>query len=93
MITIPLSLDQIEKYKDLSHCMEVHNEGIVLAWQARFKENTIFIGVAGTKAFYGDKQPNKNEEFSKNRNLVQLNMINNVLPEFIPNVFQKLDLG
>lgn len=83
MITIPLSSEEIDQYKTFSHCMEVHNEGIVLAWQARFKENSIFIGVAGTKAFYGDKQPNKNEEFAKNRNLVQLNMINNVLPQFI----------
>ncbi len=63
--------------------MEVHKEGIVLAWQARLKENSIFIGVAGTKAFYGNQQPNKQEEFAKNRNLVQLNMINQVLPEFI----------
>lgn len=83
LISIPLSKDQIEIYKDFSHCMEVRNEGIGLAWQARFKENSIFIGVAGTKAFYGDKQPNKDEEFANNRNLVQLNMINDVLPEFI----------
>ncbi len=83
LITIPLSPDQIERYRDFSHCMEVHNEGIVLAWQARFKEDNIFIGVGGTKAFYGDKQPNKDEDFAKNRNLLQLNMINNVLPEFI----------
>ena len=83
LITIPLSSDQIERYKDFSHCMEVHKEGIVLAWQARFKENNIFIGVAGTKAFYAEKQPLKDEEFAKNRNLVQLNMINDVLPKFI----------
>jgi hypothetical protein len=83
LITIPLAKDQIELYKTFSHCMEVHNEGIVLAWQARFKENSIFIGVAGTKVFYGDKQPNIEDDFAKNRNLVQLNMINNVLPEFI----------
>lgn len=82
-ISIPLSKDQMERYKNFSHCMEVHNEGIVLAWQARFKENNIFIGVAGTKAFYGDKEPNNDEQFATNRNLVQLNMINNVLPEFI----------
>lgn len=83
MMNIPLNGEQIEMYKTFSHCMEVHNVGIVLAWQARFKDNGIFIGVAGTKAFYGDKQPNKTEEFSRNRNLVQLNMINQVLPEFI----------
>jgi hypothetical protein len=83
LITIPLTADQIDRYQDFSHCMEVHKEGIVLAWQARFKESHIHIGVAGTKAFYGEKQPQKNEEFAKNRNLVQLNIINNVLPEFI----------
>lgn len=87
LMNIPLSKDQIEKYKNFSHCMEVHNEGIVLAWQARFKEDNIFIGVAGTKSFYGDKQPNKDEAFAKNRNLVQLNMVNNVLPEFISLAF------
>jgi len=69
--------------KDFSHCMEVHNEGIVLAWQARAKEKSIFISVAGTKSFYGDVLPTKQENFAKNRNLVQLNMINEVLPEFI----------
>ncbi len=83
LISIPLPNDQIEMYKNFSHCMEVHNEGIVLAWQARCKEDNIFIGVAGTKAFYGDKQPNKDEDFAKNRNLLQLNMVNDVLPEFI----------
>lgn len=83
MINIPISEELADMYKNFSHCMEVHNEGIVLAWQARLKENSIFIGVAGTKAFYGERQPNKNEEFAKNRNLVQLNMINNVLPELI----------
>lgn len=83
LITIPLSEDQVKTYKNFSHCMEVHNEGIVLAWQARLKENNIVIGVAGTKSFYGDKQPNQNEEFATNRNLLQLNMINHVLPKFI----------
>jgi hypothetical protein len=83
LLSIPLAKDQIEKYRDFSHCMEVHNVGIVLAWQARFKDDGIFIGVAGTKAFYGDKQPDKQEDFAKNRNLVQLNMVNQVLPEFI----------
>ncbi len=83
LMSFPLSPDQIDKYKNFSHCMEVHSDGIVLAWQARFKENSIFIGVAGTKAFYGDVQPGVDEEFATNRNQVQLNMVNNVLPEFI----------
>jgi hypothetical protein len=83
LLRIPLTESQQEKYKHFSHCMEVHGEGIVLAWQARYKEGELFIGVAGTKAFYGDKQPRKEEEFAKNRNLVQLNMINEVLPQFV----------
>jgi len=83
LITVPLLQDQIEKYRNFSHCMEVHNEGIVLAWQARFKNDALFIGVAGTKAFYGDKQPHKDEAFAQNRNLVQINMVNQVLPEMI----------
>ena len=71
-MNIPIS--KVENYKDFSHCMEVHNEGIVLAWQARCMEDKIFIGVAGTKAFYGDCLPGKDESFAKNRNLVQLNI-------------------
>jgi len=63
--------------------MEVHQEGVVLAWQARFRDNKIFIGVAGTKAFYSDQKPHKDQAFAKNRNLLQLNMVNDVLPEFI----------
>ncbi|HEX4045450.1 MAG TPA: hypothetical protein VHZ76_07290 [Gammaproteobacteria bacterium] len=39
--------------------------------------------VAGTKSFYSDQKPHKNQAFAKNRNLLQLNMINDVLPEFI----------
>ncbi len=82
-LTIPISEDKIEVYKTFNHCMEVHQEGVVLAWQARFLNGNIFIGVAGTKAFYGDQQPTKDHAFAKDRNLLQLNMINNVLPEFI----------
>lgn len=87
MLNIPASADQLQQYQSFSHCMEVHNEGIVLAWQARVKENCIFIGVAGTKAFYADRLPNLDEDFATNRNLVQLNKINNVLPEFISLAF------
>lgn len=82
-ITIPLREAQIELYKPFSHCMEVHGEGIVLSWQARMKDNALFIGVGGTKAFYGDRQPHVDETFAKDRNLLQLNIINDVLPEFI----------
>lgn len=82
-LKIPLSYEQMEHYKNLSHCMEVHSEGIVLAWQANCKENTLTIGVGGTKAFYGDRQPALHEEFAVDRNLVQLNVINTILPDCI----------
>jgi hypothetical protein len=83
LFNIPIPADKLEQYKQFNHCMEVHQEGVVLAWQARFRDNKIYIGVAGTKAFYGDKKPHKDEEFATNRNLLQLNMVNDVLPEFI----------
>jgi hypothetical protein len=82
-LVIPIPEDKLALYQTFNHCMEVHQEGVVLAWQARFHENNILIGVGGTKAFYGDRQPKIEHAFARNRNLLQLNMINNVLPEFI----------
>lgn len=89
MLEIPLTIEKIEQYSQFNHCMEVHQTGVVLAWQARLKENKIVIGVAGTKAFYGDQKPNENQAFAKDRNLLQLNMINDVLPEFISLALQR----
>jgi len=83
LLTIDIPEEKLKKYAQFNHCMEVHQEGVVLAWQARFRDNKIFIGVAGTKAFYSDQKPNKDQAFAKNRNLLQLTMINDVLPEFI----------
>jgi len=83
MFTIDIPKSKMLSCAKFRHCMEVHQEGVVLAWQARFRDNKIFIAVAGTKAFYSDRKPNKNEDFAKNRNLLQLNMVNDVLPEFI----------
>jgi hypothetical protein len=82
-LNIPITTDKIDKYKTFNHCMEVHREGVVLAWQARYRDGKIFIAVAGTKAFYADQKPHKDQDFAKNRNLLQFNMINDVLPEFI----------
>ena len=82
-LTIPLSAEQAEKYAHFSHCMEVHKVGIVLAWQAHCKNNRLFIGVGGTKAFYGDQQPTIDQAFAKNRHGVLLNIINDVLPEIV----------
>jgi glycine/D-amino acid oxidase-like deaminating enzyme len=85
MLNIPIPSDQISACKAFNHCMEVHQEGVVLAWQARFieEENKVFIGVAGTKAFYSDIEPRNDQAFAIDRNLLQLNMINDVLPQFI----------
>ncbi len=83
MLDIEIPQDKLKEYAKFNHCMEVHQEGVVLAWQARFRNNKIFIGVAGTKSFYSDQQPTKDQEFARNRNLLQLNMVNDVLPEFI----------
>jgi glycine/D-amino acid oxidase-like deaminating enzyme len=82
-LTIPMSADDLARFEALNHCMEVHKEGIVLAWQARVIEGAISIAVAGTKAFYSDVRPGKDEAFARDRNLVQLNMINEVLPQVI----------
>lgn len=79
IVRVPLSSDQLAFYKDFNHCMEVHKVGIVLAWQARRKDNVLLLQVGGTKAFYGDKAPQIDEAFAINRHLVQLNMLNDVL--------------
>ncbi|HEY2811682.1 MAG TPA: RidA family protein [Rhabdochlamydiaceae bacterium] len=83
VLNIPLSPELVDKYKNFRHCMEVHKVGIVLAWQGRFRENTISLGVAGTKAFYGDQQPTIDQDFAQNRHLVQLNIVNDVVPDLV----------
>lgn len=82
-LKIPLSSSQLGTYKDFNHCMEVHKVGIVLAWQARYKDGQLLLQAGGTKAFYGDKAPQINEAFAMDRHLVQLNMMNDVLPEMV----------
>ena len=82
-LTITIPPDKLASFKAFNHCMEVHQEGVVLAWQAKIVDDKIIIGVGGTKAYYGDQQPHKDQEFAKNRNLLQLNMINDVLPDCI----------
>lgn len=83
VLNISVPEDKKVIYSQLNHCMEVHKEGVVLAWQARYIDEKIFIGVGGTKAFYAKQKPNNSHEFANNRHLLQLNMINDVLPEII----------
>ena len=82
-LTIDIPQGYEQDVMNFNHCMEVHQEGVVLAWQARLRNGKIFIAVAGTKAFYADQLPHKDQAFAVNRNILQLNMINNVLPEFV----------
>ena len=84
-LNIPVPADQIEKFAKLNNWMEVHKVGVVLAWQARFlpEENKIFLAVGGTKALYGDQRPQKDQAFAQNRLLLQLNIINEVMPEIL----------
>lgn len=86
-----IHLENARNIPEINNYMEVHKEGVVLAWQARNKNNKLFIGAAGTKAYYADQTPQVNQEFARERNLLQLNVINNVYPTLIKNVFA--DLG
>ena len=82
-LTLPLSGQRLEEFQGFSHCMEVHRPGVVLAWQARIKDGNLFLGGAGTKSYYGDCEPKVSEAFATNRNLLQLNMFNDVLPQVV----------
>lgn len=82
-LTIPIPLEERPKYEAFNHCMEVHQEGIVLAWQARYVDGNIVIGGAGTKALYGEETPTTDQAFALTNNLKQLQMFNDVLPQFI----------
>lgn len=88
LMNIPL--DNVRNIPEINNYMEVHKEGVVLAWQARNKDDKLFIGAAGTNAYYADQTPHINQAFAKERNLLQLNVINNVYPTLIKNVFAEL---
>lgn len=88
-LNIPLTQEQQQEFANFNHCMEVHQEGVVLAWQARLKENHLTIAVGDTKAFYADQTPNIDQEFAHDRNLLQLNMINQVVPHCISIALQR----
>lgn len=90
---IDVSEDKIEHYQNLDCCMEVHQEGIVLAWQAKYRNSQAFLGVAGTKAFYGDKKPQLNEEFARDRHLLQLNVLNKVYWDLVSMALQRDTFG
>jgi glycine/D-amino acid oxidase-like deaminating enzyme len=82
-LDIPLSEKLKNKYKALNHAMEVHQNGVVLAWQAKNDNGLVTIGIAGTKAFYGDVMPKNTEDFARDRHLLQLNTAYELYPDII----------
>ncbi len=77
--------DLLSKYGTLEQHQEVHQNGIVVSWQARFDKSTnqLIIGVAGMKAYHGDVPPDLWGNFAQNRGLLQLQMIDKFFPELI----------
>ena len=82
-LTVPLNDELLVEFQGFKHHMEVHTPDKVLAWQARLIGKEIFVGGAGTKAFYGPFEPNLNQQFAQVNNLAQLQMFNDVLPRVV----------
>ena len=88
-LLIEIPHNQRKEFENLNHCMEVHQKGVVLAWQAKYINGKVFVGVGGSKAFYGDKRPQLHEEFARNRNLFQLNAIHLVYKNLLSIALRK----
>jgi hypothetical protein len=82
-LDIPLTFDQQLEFSDFNNAITILCASIGLSCQARLKEGKLFIGVAGGQAFYGDQKPSKDQDFCKTINLLQLNVINDVWPQFV----------
>jgi len=81
-LDVPIPLDRLAEFSKHNNYMEVLRPGVVLAWQMRMQANgKLFIGAAGTKANYGHVEPRIDEAFAKDRHLLQLNMVNDVVPD------------
>jgi hypothetical protein len=89
LLNIPVSEEQRPWLSQLSEYMSIINDGISSVWQARLIGDTFMIGIAGTKAYYGHEVPSVAHEFARNRNLVQLNMLNKILPRVISLAFER----
>lgn len=82
-LTVPLGGELLKEFQGFKHHMEVHTPDKVLAWQARVIGRDIFVGGAGTKAFYGPFEPTIDQQFAMVNNLAQLQMFNDVLPKVV----------
>jgi hypothetical protein len=88
LASLPPSLQK--KYATLNNYMSVYQHWIHVAWQARCENDFVLIGLAGTKAFYGDVEPHTGDTFMKAENLLQLNIVNNIFPELIGSALNKV---
>lgn len=82
-LNIPIPDDKLTAYQKLDQGMHVIQETHGVAWQAYSKNNMIFIGVGGTKAFYGDQAPTNDQDFAKSSHVALLNIMNDLQPECI----------
>lgn len=83
MLKIPLTDAQKLEFAKFNTAIVIARAGVGLSCQARLKEGSIFIGVAGAQAFYGEQKPSTDHAFCQYTNLLQLNMINNVFSQFV----------
>ncbi|MFN7364715.1 MAG: NAD(P)-binding protein [Alphaproteobacteria bacterium] len=87
-LRIKLSHEEQARDAGFNHYMEVHQKGVVLAWQGRVIGDILQLGVAGTKAFYGTHKPSINDAFAKDRHLLQANIINQTVPHIMRLAFK-----
>jgi hypothetical protein len=82
-LNIPVAADQVANFAALNNTMSVAFTQAGFAWQARFRNGKIYIGVGGCKAYYGTQKPQADEEFATNKHLEQLRVINQILPQCV----------
>lgn len=89
ILRIKIPQEKEAEFSSFSHYMEVHKNGVVFAWQGKYlpDKKEILLGIAGSKAFYADISPKSDEEFCRDRNLLQLNVVNQIVPDLVSLAF------
>ena len=82
-LTFALPATHKDEFVQLNQYMEIGLHGYGVAWQARREGETIFIGVGGTKAMYGEQEPHNHDAFAKHSHVLQLNIMNKVQPTLV----------
>ncbi|MGQ3891274.1 FAD-dependent oxidoreductase [Legionella sp. CNM-4043-24] len=83
VLNFPVPPEKRAQYEHLNEYMSAVRDGVSSVWQTRLIGDRIFMGIAGTKAYYGVEEPSVEQEFARNRALIQLDMLNTILPELI----------